>query len=150
MQVVTSYPERLAEITPLYFKGRRSADYIPQSILRVRNHNKGLLLFLDGVENREQADDFRGQEVYIHLDDAIPLEDGEYYLFQIDGIQVVTDEGVELGRLTNVMETGANAVYIISPDEGKDILLPAIPEVILKVDVEAGVMTVHLLDGLID
>jgi 16S rRNA processing protein RimM len=94
------------------------------------------------------AEGLREQFVHVHVDDAVPLEDGEYYLFQIEGIQVVTEDGESLGHLSGLLETGANDVYVITTPEGDEILLPVIPDVIKKVDVPGGVMIVHLLEGL--
>ena len=145
MKLHTAYPERLAEAKRL-FVGR---EHKPHDVETIRSHRAGLIVRFAGFNDRDAADALRNRDVYVHLDDAIPLEDGEYYLFQIEGMRVVTDTGEELGRLTDFFETGANDVYIVTTAEGKEILLPAIPDVILKVDVPAGVMTVHLLKGLI-
>lgn len=145
MTLQTAYPERLAQIEQLYLE----PGYTPYDVESVRGHRSGLIVRFAGFADRNAADALRNRNVYIHLSDAVPLEDGEYYLFQIEGMRVVTDEGAELGRLTDFFETGANDVYVVTTAEGKDVLLPVIPEVILKVDVAAGVMTVHLLEGLI-
>lgn len=149
MQVITAYPEHLASLSTLYLRGKLDDEYTPHDLIGVRQHKHGLLMSFDGIASREMAEDLRDLRVYVHIDDAVPLAEGEYYLFQLVGLRVVTDEGLELGHLADVMETGANDVYVIRTAEGKDILLPAIPQVIQKVDIGGGVMTVHLLDGLI-
>ena len=145
MKSLTAYPERLGDIEQLYV----GADHVPYRVKRIRPHQSGMLILFQGIADRNQAEELRGEMVYIHLDDAIPLEDGEYYLYQIEGIRVVTDEGQELGHLTDYIETGANDVYIITTSEGGEVLIPAIPDVIQAVDLDAHVMTVRLLDGLI-
>ncbi len=146
MRVITDYPERLSTLETLYIGGQHQ----PYTIQQMRPHKDGLLLRLAGVADRSDAELLRQQMVYIHIEDAIPLEEGEFYLFELEGIRVVTDEGEELGTFKDFIETGANDVYIITHPERGEILLPAIPEVIMKVDLDARVMTVHLLDGLIE
>jgi 16S rRNA processing protein RimM len=145
MQVLTDYPDRLAQIETLYL----GDDHRPHRVERMRRHSKGMIVLFDGLHDRDMAEALRRLVVYVHVRDAVPLEDGEYYLFQLKDIRVVTDEGQELGRLVDVLETGANDVYIVATAEGGELLLPAIPDVIRQVDIPAGVMTVHLLDGLL-
>jgi 16S rRNA processing protein RimM len=145
MKILTAYPERLPAIETLFL----GDDYTPYQVTRMRRHSTGMLIQFEGIDDRDAADALRGIMVHIHIDDAVPLEDGEYFLFQIEGIRVVTDTGDELGRLTNLLETGANDVYVVTTPEGREVLLPVIPDVILNVDVEAQVMTVHLIDGLV-
>lgn len=145
MRLETDFPERLLEADILYI----GAEYTPHEVQRIRRHSSGMLVQLAGINDRNEAEVLRKAAVYIHIDEAIPLEDGEYYLYEIQGIQVVTDAGKILGQLTDFIETGANDVYIVTSDEGGEILLPAIPEVILDVNLEEHVMTVHILDGLL-
>jgi 16S rRNA processing protein RimM len=144
MKLMTAYPERLSSVETLFL----GADHEPFSVKRIRRHSEGMIIHFGGINDRGAAEDLRGLMVHIRIADAVPLEDGEYYLFQIEGIRVVTDSGAELGRLTGLLETGANDVYIITTPDGREVLLPVIPDVILKVDVAAQVMTVHLIEGL--
>lgn len=82
-------------------------------------------------------------------EDAVPLDDDEYFVADMIGLTVVTEDGEEFGSLKDVIETGANDVYIIDSKEHGEVLVPAIKECILNVDIEAGKMMIHLLDGLI-
>ncbi len=82
-------------------------------------------------------------------EDAIPLEEGEYYLFQLLGLDVYTDEGQYLGKLKDVIETGANNVFVVKGEGQKDILLPDTKEVVTDIDFDNGRLTVHLLPGLL-
>jgi 16S rRNA processing protein RimM len=143
MILMTEHPERLMNVEVLYL----GPDLEPYQVKRMR-HQDGMIITFEKVPDLETAETLREHLVHVHLKDAVPLEDGEYYLFQIEGIRVVTEDGEELGRLTGLIETGANDVYIVTSGEGKEILLPAIPDVILNVDVPGGIMTVRLLEGL--
>ena len=80
----------------------------------------------------------------------MPLEEDEYFVADMIGMKVITEDGTEFGTLSDVMETGANDVYVISKEGADDILLPAIKDCVKQVDIEGGTMQVHLLDGLRD
>lgn len=145
MKLITSYPERLREIKTLYV----GPGYEPYHLKRMRRHRGGAIIQFNEINDRNVAETLKGMLVYVHIDDAIPLEDGEFYLFQIEGIRVVTDTGEELGHVTGLLETGANDVYVVTTPEGHEVLLPDIPQVIKQVDLAAELMTVHLMDGLV-
>ena len=106
------------------------------------------MISLQGVNDRTQAEAFRDQELKIRTSQAAPLEKDEYYYWQIIGLQAVLESGEALGEIVDILETGANDVYIVRRLDGGDLLLPAIASVILKVDLDAGTITVHLLPGL--
>lgn len=145
MKAITQYPERLLERDILYL----GPDYVPYHVEEIRHHSKGMLIRFAKITNRNQAEVLRDLLVYVHIRDAVPLEDGEFYIYQLQGIQVLTSDNSLLGHLTDILETGANDVYIITSPEGKEILIPAIPEVILSIDIEHRVMRVNLLEGLL-
>ena len=88
--------------------------------------------------------------VYMKSEDMPAPPEGEYYLHQLVGIDVVTDQGKNLGRLKEVILTGANDVYLVDSPEGKEILLPAIEEVILEINLEDRTMLVHIIPGLLE
>ena len=144
MKLLTDFPEHLADVETFYV-GR---GYEPLTVVRLRRTPEGMLVTFDEISDRETAATLRGALVHISPEDAIPLGDGEVYLYQIQGIQVVSETGEELGRLTDLIETGANDVYVVTNEQGVELLLPAIPDVIRKIDVAQQVMTVHLLNGL--
>jgi 16S rRNA processing protein RimM len=106
------------------------------------------LLTLAGVSDRTQAEKLRGQFVQVPLEEAVPLPEGTYYLYQLIGLEVTSTTGEFLGVITDIIETGANDVYIVEKD-GQKILLPAIPDVVKTVDTLKGVMIVQVIDGLI-
>ncbi len=120
----------------------------PYTILALRNHRNRLILRIQGCEDREAAEGFRGTELQIPTPDAEPLPEGVYYRWQILGLKVKEDTGRLLGTVAEILETGANDVYIVRGDDTREILLPAIKDVILEVDLERGQILVQLPDGL--
>ena len=119
-------------------------------IRSVKFFKKFVILGFEGMDRIEDVEKLKGSELLIGREDAIPLEEGEYFIPDLIGLKVVTDDGRELGVIKDVIETGANNVYDVQDDNGKRILIPAIPQCILDVRLEEGDMTVHLLPGLED
>ena len=144
MEVLTDFPERLRPGRTVYVGPRRLAVRIRS----VREHNGFLLLAFEGYEDRDRVGLLRNMLVTVPVEELPPLPEGEFYYHQILGLQVVTDEGETLGKITEIMETGANDVFVVTSDTGEEVLLPDTEEVVLSIDTEAGVMTVHLLPGL--
>ena len=107
-----------------------------------------VLLKFKGIETIEQAEELRNIYIQAKRSD-IKLEKGAHFIVDLIGLQVFTEEGELLGILKEVLQPGANDVYIVEDEAKKEILLPAIPDVIKKVDVEGNKMIVKLLDGLI-
>lgn len=120
------------------------------NIENVRYHKQFVLLKLEGIDDMTAAEKLKGSVVKIPPEDALPLEEGEYYIRDLYDMEVFTDEGEKLGILSDILFTGANDVYVVKAEKGKDILIPAIKECILDVDVENKKMTVKLLKGLRD
>ena len=145
MSIMTDFPERLKPGTKLYL----GVAHEQVTIKSLRHHNRGQLIALEGYESREAVSHLRNYELFVSAADRPPLPDGEFYLHQIIGLQVVSDQGQELGRVAEWIETGANGVYIVRDQEGNEVLLPDIDEVVLKIDLDNQQMVVHLLDGLL-
>jgi 16S rRNA processing protein RimM len=149
--ITTAYPERVADLGTVYVgtDPYDSDSAVSYTIATARRHRNQLLVRLEGVDTRDEADLLRGKLLMVALDEAIPLEDDEYYLFQVVGARVVTTDGEDLGRVAEILETGANDVFVIQGGPRGEILLPDIDEVVLDVDVANGLMTVSLLPGLL-
>jgi 16S rRNA processing protein RimM len=145
MSVLTDFPERLQPELQVYLGTARK----PVTIKSLRHHNRGMLISLEGYDSREAVDGLRNNEVFVPADDRPPLPDGELYLHQTIGLKAVTEEGQVLGIISDWIETGANGVFIVRDEEGTEILLPDIDEVVLRIDLEAGEMQVHLMEGLV-
>nr|WP_026174344.1 ribosome maturation factor RimM [Effusibacillus pohliae] len=115
-----------------------------------RVHKKFYLLKFAGHPSINDVEKYKGGELMIRESDLQPLPEGSNYIFELVGCRVITEDGEELGELVEVLQPGANDVYVVRPPKGKDILLPAIPDCIKHVDVENKLVRVHLLEGLID
>jgi len=143
MDLHTDYPDRMK-------KGRKvfvGEGYKPMTIANVRPHQTGLLVKFNEVDTPEDAGLFRNQWVYVQTKD-VPLPAGQHYKHQLLGLKVLDENDNPLGELVEILETGANDVYVVQDDSGKEILLPNIPSVILDLDVDRGFLRVHLLEGL--
>ena len=111
--------------------------------------NKVILKF-KGFDNISDIEKYKGMDLLIPREDAVPLEENENFIVDLIDMTVVTDRGETLGTLVDVLETGANDVYVIETEGKKEILLPAIKDCILDVNVEEKHMLVHVLEGLLD
>lgn len=107
-----------------------------------------VILKFRGIDNINDIEIYKGKSLLVPREDAVELEENEYYIADLIGMEVVTDEG-EFGILRDVMETGANEVYIIDSKKHGEVLIPAIRDCILDVDVENRRMKIRLMDGLI-
>jgi len=150
VEILTDYPERLVQHDYLYLAHPQSPDDVERYPLEsVRPHKGILLVKLGGCDDRNAAEEFRGMLVQIPFEEAVPLEEGEYYHFQLIGMDVETDTREWLGRVADVIETGAHDVYVVRGPRG-EVLLPAIEDVILELDIETRKMVVHLLPGMLE
>jgi 16S rRNA processing protein RimM len=145
MDVLTDFPERLKRGVWLY----AGSQYLPLQLASVRQHAKTLLVAFEACTSPEDAGQLRSQFVYVRADDRPPLPEGEYYHHQLLGLRVVDEDDHFLGLLQEILETGANDVYVVKPDTGPDILLPAIEPVIVEINLTKNLIRVKLLPGLI-
>ena len=108
-----------------------------------------VILKFRGIDNINDIEMYKKRELWVPREEAQELGEDEYYIADLQGLNVVLEDGTEFGTLRDVMETGANDVYIINSKEHGEVLLPAIKECILNVDLESNTMTIHLMKGLI-
>jgi len=144
MDLHTDFPERLKPGRKLFVGEKRK----PMTIESARPHANGLLVKFRKTDTPEDAGQYRNQWVYIKTAEASPLPEGQVYQHQLLGMSVLDEEDNLLGKLTGIIETGANDVYVVTDDSGKEILLPAISSVILDLDPVRRLIKVHLLEGL--
>ena len=100
-------------------------------------------------DNINDIERYKRCQLLVTRENAVPLEEDEYFVADMIGMKVITEDGIEFGTLSDVMETGANDVYVIDSKEHGEVLMPAIKECVLNVDMESGIITVHLMNGLI-
>ncbi|MPZ14769.1 MAG: 16S rRNA processing protein RimM [Chloroflexi bacterium] len=141
--ILTDFPERLPRRKDLLVGERR----VPHVLERARFGGHGIIVKMAGVDSRQQAESLRGETLYIPEGDAAPLPEGSYYWHEIIGLKVRSTQREELGEVVEILQTGSNDVYVVRGDT-REILVPAIQDVIREIDVEAGIVTVELLEGL--
>ena len=113
----------------------------------VKYHKDMVLLKLKGIDKIEDAENLRNCYLEINREDG-NLKEGAYYIVDLLGLEVITDTGKSLGKLDDIYNTGSNDIYVVKDELGKQILLPAIKDVIKEIDIENRIITVHLLKGL--
>ncbi len=139
MEVITDFPERMRRGRELFI----GEAHTPVELEASRNHPPFLLLKFRGIDTPEDVGMFRNCMVYVRADSLPTLPEGEYYHHQLIGLQVISEDGQSLGKITEVIETGANDVYVVTAEGGKELLLPAIHDVILNIDLTQKTMTVR-------
>ena len=144
----TDDPARFEELeTVLLDTGKEKLEL---EIAGVKFFKNMVILKFKGYDSINDVERYRGKDLWITREQAVPLGEDENFVADLIGLAVVTDGGETLGTMKDVMFTGANDVYVVERENGKELLLPAIKDCILDVDLENGVMTVHVLDGLLD
>jgi 16S rRNA processing protein RimM len=145
MDLHTDFPDRVKAGRKIYIGEKHEAATFDT----VRIHGDSMLISLKGYDTPEAVGRFRNQWVYVKAKEVPPLPEGQHYKYEYIDLDVFDDGGNALGKIAEILETGANDVYVVRNEDGKEILLPAIPSVVLEVDMEARRMKVHLLEGLI-
>lgn len=140
----TDFPDRFARLKRV-FLGDEHKEYGVDSA-RTRGR---IFLTLTGVANRDDAAKLRGWEIWIPRDEAMPLPEGELYADEIIGLEVESTAGERLGTIAEIISTGANDVYVVMGTHG-EVLVPAIGDVVKKIDVDNGTVTVEVVEGLLD
>ncbi len=146
VEIYTDFPQRLKPKKIVY----AGEKHLPLTIRGCRPHKDGLLLAFEGISTPEDVGRFRNQTLYVSTVDRAALPPGEFYHDQLLGLSVITEDLRPLGKLAEIITTGANDVFVIASADGSELLLPAIPDVILDIDLPTKMMKVHLLPGLID
>ncbi len=127
----------------------KGSEYLPLEIEGVKFFKQFVIIKFKGYDSINDIEKYKGMDIYVTRENAVPLKKDEYFMADLLGVRVTDDEGRELGELTDVLQTGANDVYVIKLDVGGELLLPAIKQCILDVDIDEGTMKVHVLKGLL-
>ena len=142
---VTEDPERFRKLDKVLYS-LPGQDGIQGSfeVKRVAFQKQMVLLEFEGIT----AETLKGRQLWVSREEALPLGEREYYLADVMGMRVVTDDGEELGTVTDILETGSNEVFQVEKEQGKPLLIPSIPDCVVDMDFEQNLLTVHLLPGL--
>lgn len=143
----TDEPERFLDLEYVLLDTGKELRRL--DIKNVRFFKNLVILKFDGIDNINDIEKYKGRDLWIPREEAQELDEDEYYIADLLGMKVLLEDGSEFGTLKNVMETGANDVYIVDSVEHGEVLLPAIKECIRDVDIETNTMTVHLMKGLL-
>lgn len=145
---LTDFPERFKGLKRVFL---HKAGVVTQvDIESVLVQNQVILIKIHGIESKEEAQTYRGSLLMVEEKDVYPLPQGVYYHFQLVGLAVHDSQRGYLGAVTEILETGANDVYLVNSPQYGEILIPAIRDVIENIDLDRGEMRVTLLPGLID
>lgn len=144
MLPVTDFPDRFLNLDSVYLSGETTA----REVQRVRRHGRFFLLKLEGVKSQLEASRLRGTRLELPPDRLVPLPEGHYYLWQIVGLRARSTGGEDLGVVTEVLSRPANDVYVVKTQDGGELLVPAIREAVVSIDVNQGIMVVRLLPGM--
>mgnify|MGYP005838996749 CR=1 FL=1 len=143
-EILTSFPQRFARLRQVLV----GEELTPYRLESARLHKGTVILKLEGVDDPSQAAQLRGRFLYVPLAEAMPLAEDQYYHHQILGLDVWTTEGTYLGQVSEIIETGANDVYVARKD-AREVLIPALSSVVLEVDLERHRLVVSLPPGLL-
>lgn len=143
----TTDAERFMELEYVILDtGREKRELTIQNVKFFKNL---VILKFEGIDNINDIEKYKGKELWVPREEAQELDEDEYYIGDLIGMDVLLEDGTRFGSLKDVMETGANDVYVVETEEGKEVLLPAIHDCIMDVDIEKNAMTVHLMKGLL-
>lgn len=145
IQILTDFPERFAELQEIWV----GPELRPYHVESARLQQGGAILKLEGIDDPEHAGELRGELLYVPLSEAMPLGEDQYYHYQILGLDVYTVDGRRLGRIEEILETGSNDVYVVQ-EQGREVLIPAVKDVVQQVDLEQHRLVVSLPPGLLD
>lgn len=144
----TDDPERFKKLKKCVIAAKR--ENVEVEVQSVKYFKQFVILKFKGIDNINDVEQYVKSDLLVTRENAVALEPGEYFICDLIGLKVITDDKKELGTLKDVLETGANNVYVVDDGHGKEILIPVIDQCILAHDLKYGTITVHLLDGLLD
>lgn len=143
----TDSPEDF-EMLKYVYAGKKT-DENKLFIDNIKYQNTNLIVKFKGISHIDCAQKLKGTILYVEREQLGEPQAG-YYICDLIGINVITDDGLTIGKIVEVFPTGSNDVYVVRPQSGKDILIPVIPEVVLSVDIDTEIAKVHLIEGLVD
>ncbi|NOU68428.1 ribosome maturation factor RimM [Paenibacillus sp. LMG 31461] len=145
----TDFPERFDVGNSLIIVDSQNKQ-TPVTVKTSRLHKNVFIVLFSQFSNINDVEKYKGSLLKIEAKDQMPLEEGEYYYHEIIGCKVVTEDEQELGLISEILTPGANDVWVVSLPKGKQLLLPVIDDVILKVDIPNKTIRIHLMEGLLE
>ena len=142
VEVITDFPQRFAPRSQIYINRQ------PMTIAGTEWHKGKAIIKLDTIDSIEQAEKLRGQVIQIHHSQLQPLPEGQYYHFQLIGLEVWTTQGELLGKISQILTAESNDNYVVRGAKG-EILIPAIEDVVKSVDLDNGRITIEAIEGLL-
>lgn len=144
----TDYIERFGELKEVLIEKKNQLQSF--QIEQVTYHKNMVILKLKGIETIEEAEKYRNCYLKIDRKNAKKLPEGTYFIADLIGLDVYTDEGTLLGKVDDIYNSGSSDIYVVKDEMGKQVLLPAIPEVLKDIDLEKEKIIVHIIKGLLD
>lgn len=142
----TDDPARFKKLKSVHLDDGKGVRIV--AIQSVKFFKNMVILKFEGIDDRDAIEKLRQAKLLVTRENAVKLKKDEYFIADLIDLQVISDEGEDLGKISDVLQTGANDVYVISREGVQDLLVPAIKECVRAVDIEHKQMTVHLLPGL--
>ncbi|MBQ7567707.1 16S rRNA processing protein RimM [bacterium] len=142
--ILTDFPDRFFDTQEVFFLSPDRKKVKRFELVNARYHANWILLKFAGIDTPEAVSEYRHWLITVPQDELVELEEGEYWHFQLEGLQVEDENGQQLGTLKEVVETPGHDLYAVQPPRGKEILIPAVKEFILSVDLDSGKMVVRL------
>jgi len=139
---------RFSDLKSLYMKTKK--EIFECKVSSVKYFKNMVIMKIKGIDNINDIERYKGSDLYVTREQAVPLEEGEYFLCDIIDAKVITDEDEEIGTVKDVLQTGANDVYIVKTPDNEEVLIPVIPSCVLDIDTENKLVKVHMLDGLME
>jgi len=132
------------KIRTLYVNGK------PLTVKSMREHKGNILFRFEEIDTMEKAEAIKGSDIYVKREDAPPLPKGRHYIVDLIGLTVKKDDGEEIGKISDVFQTGSNDVYEVDSTDGKKYYIPVIDDVVKNIDIEGGEVIITPLKGLLD
>ena len=120
------------------------------TVEKVQYFKQFVIVKFKEYNNINDVEKYRGAKLFVTRENAVPLYEDEYFVADLIGMKIICEDDSKLGELVEVLPTGANDVYVVKKEDGKEVLIPAIKECILSVDMGAKIIKIHLMDGLLD
>lgn len=139
---------RFRKLKTLYLD--KGTELMKLEVSSVRFFKNMVIMRFRGIDNINDIEKYKGKDLLIERKQAVPLQENEYFICDILGSKVVTEDEQEVGILKEVLQTGANDVYIVKTEEGKEVLLPVIDECVLDVNTDEKIVIVRLMPGIMD